>query len=429
MPSLKPSRIVAVYALVSALWILLSDKAAQLLFSYSVGVLTLVSTFKGWLYVAAVSAILLALLKKYEAQNIRQQAAITQSEERLNLALYAVSDGLWDWRIDTGEVFFNSTWYTMLGYEPDEFPQKYETWATLVHPEDVARVEQVIQLHLENKEPFSLEFRMRAKDGGWKWIYDRGQVIQQDASGNAVRMIGTHIDITERKRAEELRLQIEHTVNHNLRTPASNAINIARMLREEADLTAEQRKDLLDLFEQSGRNMLDTLNSSLDLYKIETGQYQLRPEVSDCLAILLELVESLAKEAQFSRLHAEVLLDGRPIGPDSRCLCLGVPSLVRTAIQNLLANAFEASPPDATVHVGLSLDKECRIEIRNQGVVPVEIRDRFFDKYVTKGKLKGTGLGTYSALMMVKAQNGDIAMRTSDRDNETVVTVRLPLPV
>ena len=429
MLSLKPSRIVAVYALVSALWILLSDKAAQLLFSYSVEVLTLVSTFKGWLYVAVVSAVLLALLKKYEAQNMRQQAAITQSEERLNLALYAVSDGLWDWRIDTGEVFFNATWYTMLGYAAYEFPQKYETWAALIHPEDAVRVEQIIQRHLESKEPFSMEFRMRAKDGGWKWIFDRGQVIQQDASGNALRMIGTHIDITERKRAEELRLQIEHTINHNLRTPASNAISIARMLREEADLTAEQRKDLLDLFEQSGRNMLDTLNSSLDLYKIETGQYQLRPEVSDCLTILLELIESLAKETQFSSLHTEVLFDGRAIGPDSRCACLGVPSLLRTAIQNLLTNAFEASPPGATVHVGLSSDKECRIEIRNQGVVPVEIQGRFFDKYVTKGKLKGTGLGTYSARMMVKAQNGDITMRTSDTDNETVVTVCLPLPV
>jgi len=76
--------------------------------------------------------------------------------------------------------------------------------------------------------------------------------------------------------------------------------------------------------------------------------------------------------------------------------------------------------------VTLSSDTECRIEIRNRGVAPVEIRDRFFDKFVTKGKATGTGLGTYSAKLMIRAQGGEIAMRTSDVDDETVVTVRLP---
>jgi len=429
MPSLKPSRIVAVYAIISVLWILLSDKLAQFLFSHSSQEFTLVSTFKGWLYVAVVSAILLALLKKYEAQSLRQKAVIAQSEERLSLALSAASDGVWDWHVETGEVFFSASWYTMLGYEPNELPQAYETWAGLIHPEDKAQAEQTIQRHLASKEPFSMEFRMRTKAGGWIWVLDRGQVIQQDASGTALRMVGTHMDITGRKRAEELRVQIERIISHNLRSPASSAINIARMLREEPDLPEEQRGALLDLFEQSGRNMLDTLNSSLDIYRIETGQSLVAPEPCNIMDLLQELLSALRKEDQFAEVQAEVLIDGLPAGPDTSCVCLGVPGLLRMALRNLLLNAFEASPPGETVRIELSVDTVCRVVIRNAGVVPLEIRDRFFDKYATLGKVKGTGLGTYSARMMVQAQGGSITMTTSDELGETVLAVALPLPV
>lgn len=428
MPSLKPSRIVAVYATISALWILLSDKLAQFFFSDSVQLFTLVNTFKGWLYVSVASAVLLVLLKKYEAQSLRQQAVIAHSEERLNLTLAAVSDGVWDWRVDTGEVFFSASWYSMLGLAPGELPQAYETWAGLIHPEDRSWVEQVVERHLESQEPFSIEYRMRTKAGGWVWVLDRGQVIQRDAAGKAARMVGTHVDITERKRGEELHRQIERIITHNLRAPASNAISISRMLREETDLPEEIRNELLDRFEQSGRNMLDTLNSSLDIYRIETGQYQVSPEACDLLGLLRELLTILRKDAQFDEVPAEILLNGRPAGPEAGCVCLGVPSLLRMALQNLLLNALEASPPGATVLVELSTDTACRVLIRNTGVVPVDIRERFFDKYVTLGKVKGTGLGTYSARMMIRAQGGDIAMATSDERNETLLTVTLPLP-
>ncbi|MDP3426434.1 MAG: ATP-binding protein, partial [Humidesulfovibrio sp.] len=134
------------------------------------------------------------------------------------------------------------------------------------------------------------------------------------------------------------------------------------------------------------------------------------------------------KHDQFAEVKAELWFEGRLAGPDASCVCLGVPGLLPMAFQNLLLNAFEASPPGETVRVELSADAVCRVAIRNAGVVPPEIRDRFFDKYVTLGKVKGTGLGTYSARMMVQAQGGGISMDTSDARNETVLAVTLPLP-
>ena len=142
--------------------------------------------------------------------------------------------------------------------------------------------------------------------------------------------------------------------------------------------------------------------------------------------VLRKLTETMIKNAPFASINLEILVSGKPLESDSHCLCLGDPHLLRTALQNLLVNALEASPPEAKVVIEITSNKNCIIKITNNGVVPVEIRDTFFDKYSTSGKFNGTGIGTYSARMMVKAMGGDITMSTSDDDNQTVVTVRMP---
>lgn len=135
----------------------------------------------------------------------RKQAdeALRKSEERMALALDSVSDGVWDWRADTGEVFYSALWYTMLGYEPYELPQEFDTWRKLLHPDDAQPAEEFVMTHLESGEPFQLEFRLRTKDDGWCWINARGMVVEKDDSGRALRMLGTHQDITDRKLVEE----------------------------------------------------------------------------------------------------------------------------------------------------------------------------------------------------------------------------------
>ncbi len=269
-----------------------------------------------------------------------------------------------------------------------------------------------------------MELRHRRKDGSVLWVSLSARTVR-DHNGTILRYEGFTCDITEQKRDEELRREIELMIQHDLRAPVDNAISIARMLRENAGMTAEQDKLVL-LLEKSSRHMLETLNSHLDLYKIETGKYQLLPQRFDCAVLVRELVEALGKRPQFVSVRLDLQTAGLPHASECGCPCLGEPKLLRRALQNLLVNALEASPPGATVAVRLSSGADCSIEIRNRGVVPVEIRDRFFDKFVTTGKADGTGLGTYAAWITTTAQGGDIAMRTSDNDDETVVTLRLP---
>lgn len=135
----------------------------------------------------------------------RKQAeeALKRSEERLRLAMEATSDGLWDWNCATGEVFWSPRCYTMLGYEPDEFPVSYSKWLEMIHPDDREYTKNCVHDQIKrDKGNFLVEFRFATKDQGWRWIMGRGKTVEFAQDGSPLRMIGTHVDIEDRKRRE-----------------------------------------------------------------------------------------------------------------------------------------------------------------------------------------------------------------------------------
>jgi PAS domain S-box-containing protein len=132
----------------------------------------------------------------------RVEAALRDSEERWQLAIHGNNDGIWDWNVQTNEVFFAPRWKEMLGYADHEIANHVDEWAKRVHPDDLGWVTQAIQDHFAQKTPFYItEHRVQCKDGSYKWILDRGQALWDDA-GNVVRMVGSHTDISDRKQAE-----------------------------------------------------------------------------------------------------------------------------------------------------------------------------------------------------------------------------------
>ncbi|MEG4503764.1 PAS domain S-box protein [Microcoleus sp. F8_C2] len=138
-----------------------------------------------------------------EIERHEAEAALQASEERWELALRGSNDGVWDWNVNTNEVFFSARWKEMLGYEDREIPNHLDAWIERVHPDDLGSVMQVIQAHFEGKTSFYItEFQMRCKDGSYKWILARGQALSDEA-GKVIRMTGSHSDITERKKLEQ----------------------------------------------------------------------------------------------------------------------------------------------------------------------------------------------------------------------------------
>jgi len=131
------------------------------------------------------------------------EEALSRSEERYSLTLDAVNDGLWDWNVPSGSAYFSPHYYSMLGYDDGEFPANYASWRLLVHPDDLDRVEEELRLSIENGKGFAIDLRMKLKSGGLRWVSTRGKVVERNAKGQALRMVGTLSDITDRKLAAE----------------------------------------------------------------------------------------------------------------------------------------------------------------------------------------------------------------------------------
>ncbi|MCK4663130.1 MAG: PAS domain S-box protein [Bacteroidales bacterium] len=133
------------------------------------------------------------------------ERALKTSEKRLKLAMEATNDGLWDLNTKTMEVnYFSPKYFTMLDYFPNELPYTYETWINLLHPDDRDNAKKNMKDYINEKcESYNIEFRMRTKKGKYKWILSRGEIVEYDINKNPARMIGTHVDITERKQTEQ----------------------------------------------------------------------------------------------------------------------------------------------------------------------------------------------------------------------------------
>lgn len=134
------------------------------------------------------------------------EKALKESEERVSMAIEGTDLGLWDWMVQTGETIFNERWANILGYTLEELaPVNIDTWIRLTHPDDLKRSNELLARHFTGESEFyECEARMKHKNGKSVWVLDRGKVVERDADGKPVRMTGTHLDITERKQAEEM---------------------------------------------------------------------------------------------------------------------------------------------------------------------------------------------------------------------------------
>lgn len=132
----------------------------------------------------------------------KTEKALKESQNRAALAFQGNNDGIWDWNVQTDEVFFSPRWKEMLGFSDSELPNHLSTWSDRVHPDDLEKAMQAIQDHFDQKTPFyCTEHRLQCKDGSYKWILDRGKATW-DENGKVIRMVGSHTDISDRKTAE-----------------------------------------------------------------------------------------------------------------------------------------------------------------------------------------------------------------------------------
>lgn len=133
--------------------------------------------------------------------------ALIKMEERWHFAVEGNNDGLWDWNLTKGEIFYSARWKEMLGYNETDIAPNIQSWENLLHPDDAANAKEQIHKYIEGEiESYHVEYRFKCKDGSWKWILDRGKIIEYTSDRKAARIIGTHKDISDRK-AKELTIR------------------------------------------------------------------------------------------------------------------------------------------------------------------------------------------------------------------------------
>ena len=236
-------------------------------------------------------------------------------------------------------------------------------------------------------------------------------------------------DITERKRVERLREDVERIVRHDLKSPLVGIAGFAGLLLKSENLDEKQRKSI-QMIRQLGEQMYNSLSRSMDLFKMERGTYRLKPAAVNLFALfdrLRMLAEIFARKKSITvSFHQfDQLIDPEKMSAMDYHV-FGEESLLEVAFENLVKNAIEASPENAEVKINLKSDSDFHIiDFHNQGMIPVEIQNRFFEPYVTCGKEGGTGLGTHSARLAICTHGGSIAFTTSEREG-THVIVRLP---
>lgn len=234
----------------------------------------------------------------------------------------------------------------------------------------------------------------------------------------------TLTDITSLKEVARLREDVERISRHDLKSPLNGIINLPKLMLDDDNLTATQR-EFLQMVVESGHKMLAMINLSLTLFQVEQAVYQYTPVPFDLLHVLRQVINENKSLAENLRVELRLKFHGFGDPPPKWVTIQGEELLTYSIVSNLLRNALEASPTGNTVTLAIERGTGTAVVIHNQGLVPPDIQDRFFDKYVTSGKKGGTGLGTYSAKLLARVQGWDITMRSTPAEGTTVI-VHIP---
>lgn len=216
--------------------------------------------------------------------------------------------------------------------------------------------------------------------------------------------------------------RVEQILRHDLKSPLQAILSLPELLLEDENLTEEQ-VSMIEGVSNASVSMLDIINSSLALYKMESGVYNPRVEPVSLFVLLnrtIDAIKNLIKNKS-----VQILLNDKEVLAGDSCFVLGEELLVYTLFSNLIKNAVEASPDNGEIVISVMDKSPVEISITNVGSVPEEIRDTFFDEFSTSGKEFGTGLGTYSASLICDTLKGVIELDSSV-DNKTTIRITLP---
>jgi PAS domain S-box-containing protein len=357
------------------------------------------------------------------------ETALRISEERFAFALDSSGDGVWDWNVQQGGVQFSRRWKEMLGHTEDEIGTELSEWSSRVHPDDISLVMAEVQAHLDGKTRiYSNDHRMLCKDGSYLWILDRGMVVQRDADGKPVRMVGTHTDISQRKQMEKIKSEFVSTVSHELRTPVTSIRGSLGLL--EAGVLGVLPPKALEMVKVANRNsqrLITLVNDILDMDKLLSGKMQLHIISLDIVALIAQAIEANAAYAAGYKV-SYALVDA-----PAHYLVNGDGNRLTQVITNLLSNAAKFSFADTQVQIRIATTGSfVKVEVEDYGAgIPLEFQKRIFEAFAQADSANtrqqgGTGLGLNISKKLIEQMQGEMGF-SSVVDQGSIFWFTVPL--
>lgn len=378
----------------------------------------------------------------------RKQAErlVVESEKRLRLAMRSAKQASFDMDLRTGHSAASPEIAQMLGHSPEEYQPTIQGWIDSIHPEDRSKVEAIFTDMLENDQAYEASYRRRKKDGSWIWITSFAQVTQRDEQGQAIRVAGLHMDISERKQAEleleayrnrleelvsarthELQIAKEAAeaangaksaflanMSHEIRTPMNAIIGLSQLALDTP--LNEQQRDYITKVLRSSRSLLGILNDILDYSKIEAGRIEIEKTDFSLEDIVRATADLFSASAEEKGLELFIEIDS-----DVPNLLIGDPLRLGQVLDNLVGNAIKFTEC-GEVHV--RVDKEertpdsllLRFSVRDTGIgLSADQAERLFQPFAQVDssfarRFGGTGLGLTISKQLVELMGGTISL-------------------
>ena len=359
------------------------------------------------------------------------QRKLSESEARLNLAIDNSETGLWDWNIVTGSVYFNDIWCHMLGYEKSEVEPHVSSWERLVHPDDLPYINEELDKHLKGKTTsYQSLHRLLTKKGEWKWILDKGRVVERDGQGNPLRAIGAHFDIDEQKHVEnELQKANENKdkffsiIGHDLRGSIGSIMQMSEMLAEKGSVDEETLYTCLESQKEISHAAYNLLENLLNWAKSNRDQMIFKPKILNINNIIKDCIFNVKVQAESKKILLKTKFDQEyDVYADE--------DMTRLIIRNLLSNAMNFTPEDGSITFSLSSKKDfVKIMVKDTGmgmikesIEKVLSDNEFHSTYGTDYK-KGSGLGIKLCKNFIRQNHGSIDIESVIRKGTTVKVI------
>ena len=348
------------------------------------------------------------------------QTQLAESEIRQKLAIENTQAGLWDWNIQTGYVFFNDMWCSMLGYGCNEIEPNVKSWETLVHPDDMPKVLDDLNSHLEGKRPYYENVhRLLTKEGPWKWVIDKGKVIEYDSNGKPLRAIGTHIDIDNQKKVEEELRDLNATkdklfsiIAHDLRGPIGSMMQIAELISDTDGLNEDTLFSFLHSQRELTQSTFQLLENLLSWARYNQHQITYSPKVIELAHIIDEAILNVkyaAKQKGIS-IVSDISQSFSAFADED---------MVKLIIRNLLSNAIKFTASGGFIRVEVERNTnhlvvaitDTGIGISQENIDVILSHNQFYSTYGTN-KEKGTGLGLKLCKSFIEQNKGELTIES-----------------